>query len=181
MSAIKLNSSGGGSITISPASTASTLTLTAPAQTGTIGLDGPAFSAYLPSNQTGATGSTYFKAQCSVEEFDTANCYDTSTYRFTPNVAGYYQVSGAIYGGGSVNTSAALVVIYKNGSIAKYGAFIRAPSPVANLICPVSAIIYMNGSTDYLELYAYADVSGTVTLTGGSALTFFQAALIRGA
>jgi len=36
MSAIKLNSSGGGSITISPASTASTLTLTAPANTGTI-------------------------------------------------------------------------------------------------------------------------------------------------
>lgn len=136
---------------------------------------------FFENSQTGATGSTYFKAQCSVEEFDTANCYDTSTYRFTPNVAGYYQVSGAIYAGGSVNTSAALVVIYKNGSIAKYGAFIRAPSPVANLICPVSAIIYMNGSTDYLELYAYADVSGTVTLTGGSALTFFQAALIRGA
>ena len=181
MSAIKLNSSGGGSITISPASTASTLTLTAPAQTGTIGLDGPAFSAYLPSNQTGITGSTFVKVQCSVEEFDTASCYDTSNYRFTPNVAGYYQISGALYAGGSVSTTGAACVIYKNGSQAKYGAIPRSPSGVANFVCPVSAIIYMNGSSDYLEFYGYAEVSGTATFISGSSLTYFQAALIRGA
>ena len=196
---VKLNSSGGGSITLQEPSTASNRTLTLPDNTGNLissadsgtitqGMlasgvagKGPAFSAYLNTNQTGITSSTFVKVQCSVEEFDTASCYDTSTYRFTPNVAGYYQVSGALYTGGSTSTTGAACVIYKNGSQAKYGSIPRAPSGVANFICPVSAIIYMNGSSDYLEFYGYAEVSGTVSFISGSSLTYFQAALVRAA
>jgi hypothetical protein len=58
MSAIKLNSSGGGSITISPASTASTLTLTAPATTGTLLANGTALT--LMAAQTASGTSVNF-------------------------------------------------------------------------------------------------------------------------
>jgi hypothetical protein len=58
MSAIKLNSSGGGSITISPASTASTLTLTAPAATGTIVTTGNSGVPYFDASGNVGIGTT---------------------------------------------------------------------------------------------------------------------------
>lgn len=58
MSAIKLNSSGGGSITISPASTASTLTLTAPAATGTIVTTGNSGVPYFDTSGNVGIGTT---------------------------------------------------------------------------------------------------------------------------
>lgn len=194
---LKLNSSGGGSITLQEPSTASNRTLTLPDNTGTvvstasIGVisqammasgvagNGPAFSAYLPTSQSGMGSGTYNKVQCSAEEFDTANCYDTTNYRFTPNVAGYYQVSAAVLVGGSVNTSTALSVIYKNGSIAKFGTIMRSGTATSNFLVPTVAIIYMNGTTDYIELYGYGEVSGTVSFSNGANVTYFQAALVR--
>ena len=114
MSAIKLNSSGGGSITISPASTASTLTLTAPATTGTLDIAGPAFAAYLSANLT-VSNNTWTKYLANIKVFDTNNCYDTSLCRFTPNVAGYYWCSGM-----ASSTSGAsgyvVMALYKNGA-----------------------------------------------------------------
>lgn len=171
MSAIKLNSSGGGSITISPASTASTLTLTAPAQTGTIGIQGPAFYATKTGSQT-VSSNVQTKVTVTVEQFDTASCYDTSTSRFTPNLAGYYQINYAVYGGGSVNTQAVISAIYKNGAI--YGSInisgtylYSGTYPYNDASSAGSALVYMNGTTDYLELYGLVIGSGTLSIAQG--------------
>ena len=87
MSAIKLSTPSSGSISLSPANTASNLTITVPAVTGTMNIQGPAFSAYQSSAQT-LSSNTVTKIQFQTEEFDTANCFDSTTnYRFTPNVA----------------------------------------------------------------------------------------------
>ena len=43
-----------------------------------------------------------------------------------------------------------------------------------------SALIYMNGSTDYLEIYVFL-AGSTTTYDGGAAFTWFQAAMVRGA
>jgi hypothetical protein len=45
----------------------------------------------------------------------------------------------------------------------------------------VSALIYMNGSTDYVELYAYQNAGGSQTSGTGSAENYFQASLVRAA
>ena len=96
-----------GSNTISlPATSGTALVaptaLTVPNTTGTVMVSGnmPAFSAYRSSTQL-ITATTWTKIQFDSENFDTANAYDSSTnYRFTPQVAGYYQlsVSGALTG-----------------------------------------------------------------------------------
>ena len=166
MSAIKLNSSGGGSITISPASTASTLTLTAPAATGTIGIQGPAFAAANTTTQSGIVSGSYTKVAFNAEEFDTNNNYDpTTNYRFTPTVAGYYQVNFAAQIGMSVNVTLAFCVLYKNGSITnRYGSSLNSPNVYSNFLSTGSTIIFMNGTTDYLEVYAYGAGSGTATI-----------------
>jgi hypothetical protein len=133
----------------------------------------PAFSAYQSSAQT-LTGSTFTKINFQTEEFDTNNNFDNTTnMRFTPTVAGYYQVSGGI----NLATSATSVniQIYKNGTAFKqiYGVNSSAPSGFG------SCLIYLNGSTDYIELYGLA-VTGQALITG-AANTYFQAVMVRSA
>jgi hypothetical protein len=178
---IVLNSAGGGSITLNEPNTASNRVLELPNNSGTListgstfAGNGPAFSAYMSANQS-LSATTFTKMQCNTEEFDTASCYDVSLYRFTPNVSGYYQVNGNIETVGAVGS---LVSIYKNGSLAKRGANITPGAYTYGSV--VSTLIYLNGSTDYIELYAYA--AGAATLVGNSSqVCFFQAALVRGA
>jgi hypothetical protein len=177
MSAIKLNSSGGGSITISPASTASTLTLTAPAQTGTIGIQGPAFSVYRSGNQTGVANNTFVKVQLNTETFDTNSNFDpTTNYRFTPTVAGYYQINGSVSFETSSSLSRFFCTIYKNGSEAYRGTDVNG----TGIQAVVGGLVYLNGSTDYVELYGWATGTG-ILFYGQPASTYLTGCLVRGA
>ena len=57
---------------------------------------GPAFSAWQNGNNN-ISNQTSTKVTLNNKEFDTANCFDATTnYRFTPNVAGYYQINSCI-------------------------------------------------------------------------------------
>ena len=114
---------------------------------------GPAFSAYQSSSQNISSG-VYTKIQLQSEEYDTANCFDSTTnYRFTPNVAGYYKITGMATLGAATWTSAfANAYIYKNGSAFKGSASTQPTNGnYATTYCV--ADIYFNGSTDYVELY----------------------------
>jgi hypothetical protein len=135
---------------------------------------GPAFSAYQSSAQTISTGVTT-KLQFQTKEFDTANCFDNVTnYRFTPNVAGYYQVSGGL----QLATSACVLTMYfhKNGSA--YKQFLSTNS--ANVSGGYgSVLVYLNGTTDYVELYAH--LSTGQALNAQSYYVYFQGAMVRAA
>ena len=151
--------------------------VTVPAVTGTAMVSGnmPAFSAYPNATQSNSAG-TWSKMPFNTEEFDTASCYNTSNYRFTPNVAGYYQVNASVESTGNSASSYYLCAIYKNGSSFKYGqnylsSVSSGPSATA------STLIYLNGSTDYIELYAIGQNAWT---SGSNALaSYFQACLVR--
>jgi len=164
------SASGTGSMTLSAPVTNSNQTATLPDATGTVMVSGnmPAFSAWQSSAQT-LSAATFTKIQFQTEEFDTANAFDSTTnYRFTPQVAGYYQVSSAI----SNNTGTQTVItIYKNGADFKRG---NNGSLFGD---SVSALVYLNGSTDYVELYGYLVAGGALNIGGN--LTYFQAAMVR--
>ena len=136
--------------------------------------NGPAFSAYLGSAQTISAGATT-KVQCNTKEFDTNSNYDTSNYRFTPTVAGYYQVNCAAQEGAGASVILQ-INLYKNGSLAKKSSYVGG---VAYYACTASTLVYMNGTTDYLEFYIYA--SASAVLTTGTQATYFQASLARSA
>ena len=55
----------------------------------------PSFHAYVSSDQTLSNNTTTVVA-FDTETFDTDNCYNTSTYKFTPNKAGKYSFSFCI-------------------------------------------------------------------------------------
>lgn len=115
---------------------------------------GPAFSAYQSSTQTGVSGSVWTKIAFNSENFDTNSNYDTSVYRFTPTVAGYYVLSAAVCNQTNNSTNGITMKIYKNGS-----PFQQLASAVgnANNYAHVagSMVVYANGTTDYFEIYCY--------------------------
>jgi hypothetical protein len=138
----------------------------------------PAFSAYASANQN-ITNATWTKVNINTEEFDTNNNFDSTTnYRFTPTVAGYYQVNAALHFQNNI-TGQCICAIYKNGGLFKngnqFGASTNDPRTVA------SVLMYMNGTTDYIELYGYKDSSISLGFLGGVTATYFQASLVRGA
>lgn len=146
---------------------------------GGVNTGAPAFSAYLSSPVSFTTG-VFTKVTCQTEEFDTNNCYDSTTnYRFQPNVAGYYQINSCIYWG---NAGSNIVsVIYKNGAAFKRGnQLLNSASSDFTTLC--SALIYLNGSTDYVELYGLQNSGGTLTTQGTTAsYNYFQASMVRAA
>lgn len=136
----------------------------------------PAFSAYQSSAQT-LSSNTTTKLQFQTEEFDTNNNFDSTTnYRFTPTVAGYYQVN-ALFNIGASNTSG-IIYLYKNGSVYKNGMSFASAGTLFQAYV-VNAIVYLNGSSDYIEIYGQL-VSGQA-LAATAAQTYFQAAMIRSA
>ena len=138
----------------------------------------PAFSAYLNANQT-LSNNAFTKIACNTEEFDTNNNYDNATnYRFTPTVAGYYNITG----GARVSATALtdfVLVIYKNGSEYKRGSGWLMTASTVQLTC--ANLVYLNGSTDYVEIYAYMSATSGLIAAGGASFTYFQAAMIRSA
>jgi hypothetical protein len=139
--------------------------------------NGPAFSAYPSATQT-LSNATLTKAQYNTEEFDTASCYDTSNYRFTPNVAGYYQVQVAAQLG-SGNASLFIAYIHKNGSAFKSTSSDASGNNISTV--EVTALVYCNGTTDYIEAYLYQSSGGSLNLNANSQWLFFQASMVRAA
>jgi len=144
-------------------------------------LQGPAFSAYGQGNQT-VSNNTWTKVILGYEEFDTANAFDSTTnYRFTPQVAGYYQINGMINGNANVsNPTFVQAAIYKNGAIYKrYSSIGNAANYQSGTI---SSIVYLNGSTDYVELYGYL-TSATAIFSGESSYVavWLNGAMVRSA
>ena len=179
MGTVVLNGATSGSTTLQPTD-AVTATLTLPSATGTLMGTGnmPAFSAYQSSAQTLSNG-VFTKLQFQTEEFDTNSNFDNATnYRFTPTVAGYYQINGG-WQPTTAPTINLAVNLYKNGSAYKQGPYITAS--LSNSNYNVSSVVYLNGSTDYIELYAYNNSGGNVVVVAALIATYFNGVMVRAA
>ena len=149
------------------------LTTTGNADVAQVITDAPAFSASQSTTTSMSTG-VRTKLQFDTEDFDTNSCYDATTnYRFTPNVEGYYLITGACafnLASGQMN-----VVIYKNGEALIWGN--QIPNNTNLNIANVSTILYANGTTDYFECYGY-QASGS-TANNFLVSERFQGVLVR--
>ena len=166
--------------TVLSSSTGSTVNFTAPpvvfSTVPATAFTPPVFSAYRSGNQTGITNNTYVKVQLNAEEFDTANCFDSTTnYRHTPTRAGYYRYEWGVDGRGTTLT-AGHSRLYKNGAEIKSGSWAASSSSVS--LSGGSAIVYMNGSTDYVELYGYTSAASGNLFNAGSAATYLSGSYI---
>ncbi len=186
---IQGNASGTGVFTLASPNSNTNRTLTLPDNTGTIlttastiAGTGPAVNVWKSSSQN-ISASTWTKATFDSEEFDTNNNFASST--FTPTVAGYYQVNAvANLSNITVAINGTSVAIYKNGSIYKKAEWNSAGANIYinDTTQCISTVTYMNGTTDYLEVYCYESAGGTPQIVGASdKRTSFSAALVRAA
>ena len=160
---------------------ASGVTLTSPTITGATitvaSTAAPAFSAWA-SNTTSMPNGVNTKILFDTEEFDTNSNFASS--RFTPTVAGYYQINASARIGMNGATEV-LCSLYKNGSSYKRGFDLYGVTVASGFVhCNVNTIVYMNGTTDYIEYYAYQS-SGVTNTAGGNNLSWFNGAMIRSA
>jgi hypothetical protein len=122
---------------------------------------GPSFFAYLSADWTIPSEETWGEIPFDTEVFDSDGCYNTSTYRFTPTTAGKYFVysnvvieassQGILYRAG--------VQIRKNGSEHQISMIDFRNYHVTTATIPATWTVDMNGSSDYLSMYAFYDNS----------------------
>tara|TARA_B100000123_G_C25509108_1_gene331475 strand:- start:30 stop:602 length:573 start_codon:yes stop_codon:yes gene_type:complete len=148
-----------------------------------------AFQAYSNSNQS-LTSNVHTIVQLDQKLLDPDNYFDTSTYRFTPQVAGIYYIEGQIMWEADVNDDVYLFMnIKKNGDFshtsgsAPYLTGSASPN-VRGILSKqmksgnesgvrASCLVHFNGSTDYVDMsgyiYNYTDASATDNLMKGHA------------
>lgn len=143
-------------------------------------IDGPAFSAFQAVSQT-INSSAYTKLTFDTEEFDTNSNFSTALSRFQPTVAGYYQVNAQVAFNALTSTTN-IIGLFKNGSEYKRGNRLQAVG--SNTYLVLSSLVYMNGNTDYLEVFTFQNSGIAVSLEISGALianvnTYFNGSLVR--
>ena len=118
----------------------------------------PAFHAYAGADQSNISDDTYTKLAMNTEFYDTDSKYDTSTYRFTPTIAGKYHFGACVHIDASANHISVNLALYKNGS----QLFYTSEDVDATKATTINATIELD-SDDYVELYAKADVESSGT------------------
>jgi hypothetical protein len=143
------------------------------------GSSGPTFRVYRASSDQSLTINTATKIQFNAEDWDTDNCFDSTTnYRFTANKAGYYQFNTSV----AFDTSGAVgrneLVFYKNGS--QNTKIADGPAPQAYGTFSGSVIINLNGTTDYVEVYLTLGAATDKFISNGTVKTSLTGVWIRG-
>jgi hypothetical protein len=171
---LSISGATSGAVSLAVPAVAGTNTVTIPAKTGNVMVDGPAFGVYSNANLS-VLNLTNTKVLFQVEEFDTNNSFSSST--FTPTVAGYYQLNGHVAWSAATN-SRNVIYLYKNGGVYKDGSDFSAAD---NYSLQISTMVYANGTTDYFEIYVIQVSGGTLTLASGQKNSWFNGSLVRGA
>lgn len=139
--------------------------------TGTLTAKMPSFRAYRSANQLAVPSGSWTRVQCNVEEFDSNSNYDKDTnFRFLPTVAGKYLVNVKCAIATFNTLSQFYLAIYKNGtaftmtSVRNYAASATWTAGV------FTAVISLNGSTDYIEFWVNQGSGSNKDLVGDSGL-----------
>jgi hypothetical protein len=117
-----------------------------------------------------------------VDDFDPQNWWNASTYQLTPTIAGYYNIFVGVWlDNPGVTNNQANIQVRKNGN-----SFVIVQNPLNNVTgqaFEASKIVYLNGTTDYIEFTIFQGSTGSVNILQGTANgsgTWFSASLIVG-
>ena len=145
----------------------------------------PAFMAYNNGSTTQSiTTAVWTEATIyGVESFDTDSAFNTTTCRFTPQVAGKYFFTASIFGP-DFTAGFNGILLSKNGS-----SDLDSSSNTGNLTAlaidfvSVNGIITLNGTTDYVSIFVnqQAGVSKNIGGGSGAAISFFGGYRLIGA
>ena len=149
---------------------------------GVGGVNTPAFEARLSADMTGLFASTDTLVEANTEKFDIGGCYNNTgssttlngltapAYSFVPNVSGKYFVYGIVRTDATTTfPNDAYVKIFKNGSVSEQQ---QNASSGSRFLTTIQRTIILNGTGDYIQLYAIAYGSSGLIFTGGNQMAF---------
>jgi len=137
----------------------------------------PTFRAVTNTTQSNLTFNTPVKLTVyGTVQWDTNSNF--SSNRFTPTVAGYYLVNAGIQFGTLVGATLIYLYVYKNGS-----SYARVNNTATSYqYLNIVSFVYLNGSTDYIEIYGEVDApSGTFSTYNDTTFGYFSSAMLRSA
>jgi len=183
MSKIKLPHASGNSVSIAApqSNPASDRTLYLPdTADGTIlsSKFGPSFAARNNAAQT-IVNNTAAVIDFDTELFDTDSCYDTSTHRFTPNVAGIYLINCSIQM--QSMTGVISLDIRLNGARYCNSALNQDGSGLQTV--DSSVLVSLNGSSDYIDVTIFNNSGAnkdTVPSPSNNIVNHFSGCYMRG-
>jgi hypothetical protein len=130
---------------------------------------GPAFSYQHVVSQSVPNGGIVTKLNFTAKEFDTDNAVANS--RFQPQKAGYYFIKASYYPAAPIASGAMpSLTLYKN-TLEKIAGVATSAAGSAFLVMECCGLVYLNGATDYVEVY--------VTQNTASALNSIADQMIR--
>jgi len=135
-----------------------------------------AFRGELLANQA-VVVNTMTKVNIDTSSIDTDSALVDG--KFQPSIAGYYQVNGAAGAYCVPPSENSVAVLFKNGD--KYSSGSQTSMAGLNSArSVVSDVIYLNGTTDYLELHCQVSSTGTCGIDSNAANTYLSAVLVSG-
>ena len=120
----------------------------------------PAFEVFSNGVSYNIATTTLTKVVFTVEKFDTDSAYDTSTGRFTPQVAGKYFCYGRLAYNTATDFDNIQIALAKNGS--DFASLLGRNEFYTSI--NTYGVAELNGSSDYVELYTKQNSGGTVGL-----------------
>jgi hypothetical protein len=115
--------------------------------------------------QAGVASGVFTKVQFTHKVLDPQGAFDAiANFRYQPQSAGKYLITASLFIANSAAGASLIMSIYKNGA-----EFFRVLQAVVGTgwVANGSAIVDLNGSTDYIELFAFQN-SGSAQSFGGS-------------
>lgn len=157
-------------------SSVTTAKLAAATQFATKALNPYKFSVYRNAVWN-MSASSWNKVSFDTEEYDTGSNYDnTTTFRFTVPVAGFYKFSAAVSGQG-ITTNTYIAAIYKNGVVYKQGQQVNIGA-TADFTVTVAPPAILLAVSDYIEVYVYNGNGASQAGRTGAYQTYFGGELV---
>lgn len=119
--------------------------------------------------------AVYTKIAFSAVDFNIGNAFDIANKRFLPNVPGYYEVSAQL--SSEIPTNNYVGVMLKKGADTIISNALSTVSTSASTLhgfAQVYDIVYMNGTSDFLEVFGRVPTTGR-PIVGNGAYSYFCA------
>ena len=112
------------------------------------------------TSQVGIANATRTVVNFDTVEYNPTSIWNSTTKRFVPTIAGYYQVNWSVLLQSGVANEYKASLLYKNGADSSFGEYFADPATTSSSRVG-SALVHVNGTTDYLQIAAY--ISGTAS------------------
>jgi hypothetical protein len=130
------------------------------------------FSATTNANQSIPSGA-WTTVAFNTLTADAATWYDTATRRWKPRYPGVYNISASVLLTLTVNAGSAQILILKNNATAVAGNQ-RITHGTGTDNITVVAPVFLNGTTDYIEIQVYQDSTAAGTVVNQNAQSYFM-------